>query len=267
MSTLTYTPAIIPAVLPRTLDQVRSAIRAELGTKGIPNAHWPLSTGADCLGLLTYAAGIRPREDLANPLISISAFRASSGWHEVRGTADLRPGDWPLWDWDGDGFPDHASFLYSLNRAHDEIITDEANTGPHVGDDIDKHPNLRGVWQKTRPLSESALWGAIRPPYAPVVSTSKERKQVLTAATYLDKVMPASIRDEATGRTIILHRSDAGSHGSVRGDGLRGPLYRRLVQAWGRLHGIYGLTYRIDDVFGPRSEYVEKRLFTQLRVA
>lgn len=266
MSTLTSTPATIPAVLPRTLEQVRAALRAELSTRGIPNAHWPLSTGQDCLGFLTWGAGIRPREDLASPLISIAAFRATAGWHEVRGTADLRPGDWPLWDWDGDGYPDHATFLYSLDRAQNEIVTVEANTGPHVGDDIDAHPELRGVWQKVRPLSESALWGAIRPPYLTAATTSAERRAVLTAATYLNKTMPATYHDPVTGRTVTLHRTGSGDVGKTKGDGIRGPLYRLLVQVWGRLHGIYGETYKLDTVFGPRSEYVEGRLFASLKV-
>lgn len=272
------TTLVIPATLPRTLDDVRTRIRAELGTVGIPNLHWPLATGQDCLGFLTWAAGIRERDDLTNALISIRGFRGSSGWHEV-GPAEVRPGDWPLWDWDGDGEPDHATFAYSVDRAGNELTTDEANTGPRVGVDIDLHPELRGVYQKTRPLDSPNLWGALRPQYAAAVTTSADRKAVRTAGSWLNRHIPATLHDDVTGRTLTLHRTEAGDIGSAKGDGKRGPLYRLLVQAYGATHdehgrtvktrsaAMYGPTYKLDTVFGRRSEYVEGRLFTMLRVA
>lgn len=267
MSTLTLTPATIPAVLPRTLDQVRAALRAELGTKGIPNAHWPVGSGQDCLGFLTWGAGIRPRDDLANALVSIEAFRVSSGWHEIRGHAGIRPGDWVLWDWDGDGLPDHAEFVYSLDRQHDELTTDSANTGPKPG-----VTDPRGVWEKTRPLSSPEVWGAIRPPYANPQPSASDRATVRKAATYLNATMPSSYTDPVTHRTVTLHRSGSGDLGKVKGDGIRGPFYRLLVQAWGRTHDVhgrpadlahafYGETYKVDSVFGPRSDSVEELLF------
>jgi hypothetical protein len=239
----------IPAVLPRTLDDVRRRLMAELGTVGIPNLHWPLSTGEDCLGFLTWASGIRQRDDLTTALISIRAFRASAGWHEV-GPREVRPGDWALWDWDGDGEPDHATFGYSVDRLHNEITTVEANTSPRPG--VPLTTANRGVYRKTRPLSSPELWGALRPAYLTLPTTTADQR---------------AVRDEATGRTITLHRTDAGDHGSVKGDGKRGPLYRLLVQAWGRQHGLYGKTYRLDGIFGPRSEVVEDHLAPIARAA
>lgn len=263
----------IPATLPRTLDDVRSRLVAELGTIGIPNAHWPLTTGEDCLGFLTWAAGIRERDDLTSALIRISAFRASAGWREV-GPAEVRPGDWALWNWDGNPDPDHATFVYSADRAHDELTTVEANTGPRPG-----VPDPRGVYRKTRPLSSPELWGALRPIYAQPVVTSSEVRQVRAAGTYLNRAMPGTLRDEVTGRLLVLHRTEAGDIGSAKGDGKRGPLYRLLVQAWGATHdehgrkvahraqAVYGPTYKLDGIFGRRSDYVEAVLWAAIKAA
>jgi hypothetical protein len=270
---------IIPATLPRTVDEVRSRLRSELGTVGIPNLHWPLATGEDCLGFLTWAAGIRDRDDLTTALIRISAFRASAGWHEVRTAGEIRAGDWVLWDWDEIDDPDHAEFVYSVDRAHDEITTISANTGPRPGVDITKHPDLRGVYQKTRPLSSPEIWGALRPAYRQPVVTSSEIKSVRAAGSYLNRTMPGTYRDTVTGRLIVLHRTGAGDIGSAKGDGKRGPLYRLLVQAWGATHdehgrkvedrarAVYGPTYKLDGIFGRRSDYVEGRLWAAVKAA
>lgn len=261
----------IPEVLPRTLADVRARIAAELGVVGIPNAHWPLSTGEDCLGMLTWAAGIRDRGDLTTALISIRAFRASSGWHEIREASQIRPGDWALWDWDGDDVPDHATFVYSVDRAHDEITTDEANTSPRPG--VELTEANRGTYRKTRDLSSKHLWGALRPTYRPVTTTTAEQRQVRAAAAYLNRTMPGTWRDTVTGRLLVLHRSGAAD------DGKRGPLYRLLVQVWGATHdatgrkvdsrsrAIYGPTYKPDGIFGRRSDYVEQRLFEVVKAA
>lgn len=252
----------VPRTLSRTLEQVRAIELGELGALGLPNVHWPFPEGEDCLAFQTWAAGIREPGDRTTALVSIRAFRAAVGWPEV-GPEQVRAGDWPLWDWDGDGIPDHIEFAYSVDHPHREITTLSANTGPKPGE-----PQPRGVHRKTRALSPS-LHGAIRPPYAKPIATSSELATVRRNATYLNRVMPASILDEATGWTIALHRTSAGAGSPLggKGDGKRGPFYRLLVQAWGRAHGRYGLAFRLDSVFGPQSERVEDALSAVARAA
>lgn len=257
------TTALIPATLDVSLADFRARVLGELGAIGLPNQHWGLDdlTTNDCLGFLTWAAGLRARDEYPTALIKISAFRASAGWQQVA-PSELRSGDWAFYNWDTDPDADHVEFLYGIDRVHGETDTVAANTGPRPG-----VTDPRGVYRKTRPI-DAHLIGGIRPPYRVPVATSAEIRTVRTAATYLDRVMPATILDEATGRTITLHRSDAGDHDGIRGDGKRGPLYRLLAQAWGRQHGIYGLAYRLDGIFGPRCETaVEPALFAAARAA
>lgn len=251
----------VPRTLSRTLEQVRAIELAELGFLGIPAPHWPLKTGNDCLGFQTWALGIREPGDFTTALISIRAFRASVGWPEV-GPEEIRAGDLPLWDWDGDREPDHIEFCYSIDHPQRAITTVSANTGPKPGVDIDVHPELRGVYRKTRSFSGS-LYGAIRPPYAHPALTSSDLATVRRNATYLNRVMPATFHDPHTGRTLQLHRSGAGdgSGNGKKGDGKRGPFYRLMVQVWGRLHPpLYPHPLLLDAIFGPHSERVEARL-------
>jgi hypothetical protein len=266
------TLTLIPQRLELTLPQARARMMAELGVVGIPNAHWPLSTGNDCLAFVLYGLGVRRRDQGfapgENPLISISAFRASAGWHEV-GPAEVRAGDLALWGWDGHEPADHIEFTYSRDLAAGEITTVSANTGPRPGVDIEReHPELRGIYRKTRAVSSSLL-GGIRPPYAQPVPTSSDLANVRAAATYLNRVMPPTFHDEVTGRTLTLHRSGAGdgSGNGKRGDGKRGPFYRLMVQCWGRQHALYGRSFRLDSVFGPQSERVEDHLFAVAKAA
>lgn len=270
---------LIPATLSLTADQVRTRLLGELGTIGLPAPHWPLTdlSTNDCLGFLTWAAGIRAPDDYTSALIRISAFRATAGWHEV-GPADVRAGDWALCNWDANPDADHIEYVYSIDHAHGDITDVSANTGPRPGVDIKKHPELRGVYRKTRDIGPWLI-GAIRPPYAVTTPTSADRKTVRADATYLNRTLPSTFHDTATGHTITLHRSGAGDIGKTPGDGIRGPIYRLLVQAWGATHdaagrkvdnrskALYGPTYKVDGVFGPRSVYVEGRLSAVVKAA
>lgn len=265
---LSYAPVAIPRRLAVTADQARARLMSELGVVGIPNAHWPLPTGNDCLAFLLWGMGVRERHQLWNPLISIAAFRAAAGWKEV-GPDDVRADDIALWGWDGHEPADHAEFVYSRDRAQGEITTVGANTGPRPGVDIDANPELRGIYRKTRAVSASLI-GGIRPPYAPLVPVASDLADVRRAATYLNRVMPATFRDASNGRLLTLHRSSAGAGSPLggKGDGKRGPLYRLLVQCWGRQHGIYGNAFRLDGTFGPQCErVVEPALFAAARKA
>lgn len=247
-------------VLTRTLPEVRAILRGELGRVGIPAPWWAFPFGQDCLGAITWAMGLRPADDLTTRLISIEAFRKACGWQQIRGAKDVRSGDVVLWDWDRDGIPDHAEHAYSVDFTHDELTTDSANTGPKPGVDIDAHPELRGFYEKTRPLSSPELWGVLRPPYAPEVTSKSDRAHVRKATTWLNGNMPAHFTDTATGRVLTLHRSGAGDIGTVKGDGVRGPFSRLMVQCWGRAVGLYDETYKLDAIYGPRSEFVDAEL-------
>jgi hypothetical protein len=248
----------IPARLTLTLEQIRDRLVAQIGVRGIPN---PWAThGEDCLAFLLWGAGVRKRDDYWNPLVSIGGFRAVSGWHEVDAD-ELRPGDFVLWSWNGDDEADHVEFCYSRDKAAGTITTISANTGQRVGDDIEKHPELRGVWKKTRPL-DGRVVGGIRPPYAAAATgvTPSDRANVRLVAAYANRAVPATYE----GRTF--YRSEAGTIPGApsANDGIRGTLYWLLVQLWGRLHGLYGRAFKIDGIPGPQSRRVEAEL---LRVA
>lgn len=256
------TTLALPRTLSRTLEQVRAIELGELGDLGLPNTAWPFEEGEDCLAFQTWALGIREPRDRTTALIRISAFRAAVGWPEV-GPEQVRAGDLPLWDWDGDGIPDHIEFAYSVDHPGGEITTLSANTGPKPGT-----PQPRGIYRKTREIGPS-LFGGIRPPYAKPATTSTELAEVRRAATYLNRVMPEVFHDPLTGKAVRLIRTGAGdgSGNGRKGDGKRGPLYRLMVQAWGRQHGIYGRGFLLDGIFGPQSDRVEDRLFAASKLA
>lgn len=255
---MTIAPSpVIPARLDVTLAQFRAKAVGELGSIGLPAPHWPLTdpTTNDCLGFLTWAAGIREADDYTSALVRISAFRASAGWPEVA-PHELRSGDWALYNWDSNPDADHVEFLYGIDFAHAETDTVSANTGPRPG-----VPEPRGVYRKQRAIDEHLI-GGIRPPYLVIAPTASDVAAVRRDASYLNRTMPASYHDPITDRTIVLHRTGAGAGSPTggKGDGIRGPLYRLLVQVWGRMHRIYPDACRLDGIFGRQSERVEDRL-------
>lgn len=252
MPTTLAPPLVFPSVLDLTADAVRDRLVSELGTVGIPAAHWAIPTGNDCLGYLLWGAGIRDRDDFRTPLVKISAFLAVSGWQRVDAD-EVRANDIALCNWDGNPDADHVEWVYSIDRHADEVTTVSANTGPRPGVDIDLHPDQRGVWRKTRDLGPWLIGGVRMPFRSPVLDvTSRDRADVRLLASYLNRTVP----EHYQGR--LFPRSAAGTIAGRPGDGLRGPLYWGLVQLWGRLHGHYGGSFLLDRIPGTRTRYVER---------
>lgn len=251
----------IPSALALTLDQARDRLVAELGPYRLPTAWHSREAGDDCLAFLLWALGVRQADDFETALVSIRAFRAVAGWHEVS-AAEVRPGDLVLWDWEEDDDVDHVEFCYSVDRVEGTITTVSANTGPRPG--VELTAANRGVYRKTRPIS-GEISGGIRPPYRPpaTVATSADRKAVRIEASFLN----ATVTHSFEGRTIL--RSAAGTIiGHVpHGDGIRGPLFWILVQVWGRLHGLYGHAFKIDGIPGPQSRRVEAEILRRAKAA
>jgi hypothetical protein len=233
-----------------TLDQVRKRETALIGSKGpttrAGTAWWGLNdpTTNDCLGFQLYSLGVRGRADYAPHYVSISAFRAWAGWDEPA-LGEATAGDLVCENWSGGHEPEHIEYIYSIDRAAGEITTISANTGPKPG-----LPVPRGVWKKTRPLGDAFLFG-IRPPYRDDSPSKGRMAEVRIVAAYLnrDNVLPEGVKTAAAA------------------DGIEGPIYWTLVQTWGRIHKLYGPTYRIDGVPGPRTRFVEAAIYAAARKA
>jgi hypothetical protein len=229
----------------RTLSQVRDLEVAQLGTKGIPNLHWPWTYGNDCWKFQMWALGIASRSQQANDLISIQAGLAESQWQRLR-PSEIRAGDLVLQQWDDNPDVDHVGLCYS--RVGDQIRTIEANTSPKPG--IPLTPANRGIYDKTRPLG-SWVTGGIRPPYKPeaLIVPASKRAEVRLVLAYLDEHLPEHVA-----------RSKAGPHaGAGAGDGVMGPVAWLEVQEWGDLPsvGLYpSPPYLKDGVAGGRTKFV-----------
>jgi hypothetical protein len=229
-----------------TLDQARDRQVAAIGVKGLPNGWWPLPTGNDCLAFQLERLGVRSRSDLDPHFISISAFRAWAGWDEIA-VPDMQPGDLALWNFSHGTIPEHVEFTYSIDHGARTITTISANTGPNPG-----VPVPRGVWKKTRPITDALLFGSRAPYLEQAAATDKKRKDVVRfLATYLND----------------LPELDHLPNTAAENDGVEGPVYWTLVQTWGRHHHLYGPTYRIDGVVGPRTRQVEAALFKAAKAA
>jgi hypothetical protein len=226
-----------------TLDQVRKREVALVGTKGpttkAGTPWWGLNdpSTSDCLGFQLYCLGERGRNDYEPHYISISAFRLWAGWDEPSMDA-AQPGDLVCENWAGSGggkTAEHIEYIYSIDRDAKKITTVSANTGPVPG-----VPVPRGAWKKTRDLDDHFLF-AIRPPYRDDAPSKSRMTEVKIVAAYLnrDNVVPGGRKTAAVS------------------DGIEGPVYWTLVQQWGRLHNLYGPTYWIDGVPGPRTRAVE----------
>ena len=236
------------ASLKYTLDQARDREVDLLGVKNIPNPWWPLSYGNDCLAFQLERLGVRKPSELDPHYISISAFRGHFGWDEI--DADqIRPGDLAVENWSGTQDPEHIEYVYSVD--HDpttkrilNVTTISANTGPVPGQAVP-----RGVWKKTRPAGAWLLFG-IRPPYKPTVTalTSKRRTEVRLIAAFLNQS-----KGPGAPRT------------AAEDDGIPGPIYWMLIQAWGHAHGVYGDSFRIDGVPGPQTRKVEATILAKAK--
>jgi hypothetical protein len=236
------------STLKHTLDQVRDLQVSYIDTHrviGKSSEWWPFEfkldangdpTTNDCLGFQLWTMGFRTRAQTDLKFTSIRAFRETFGWNTVS-VADIRPGDMPLWNFNGGKSAEHVEFCYSI-KPGSVITTTSANTGPEPG-----VLKPLGVYKKARPISGSLL-GAIRPTYRnPVaVTTSASRARVRLIATYLNKHV-------------------AGPDTGAAKDGVPGPIYWYLVQTWGRAHGQYGPTFEIDGIPGPRSRAVEAKVY------
>jgi len=233
-----------------TLDQVRSRQVAYIGTKGPTSragtAWWGLNDPGtnDCLGFQLYCAGIRARTDYAPHFVSISAFRAWAGWDEPA-IGDVQAGDLVLENWSGGTEAEHIEYVYSIDHAGKTITTISANTGPKPGT-----PIPRGVWKKTRPLDEHFLNG-VRPPYPEDKPSTSRKAEVRAVAGYVN-------RDNVVPDDKLPHGYPKTASAS---DGIEGPIYWTRVQTWGRLHGLYGPTYKIDGIPGPRTRIVEAAIY------
>jgi hypothetical protein len=163
----------------------------------------------------------------------------------------MEAGDLACWNFSGTGgLPEHIGYVYSIDHAGKTVTTIEANTSPAPG--IGITPQNRGVWKKTRPISSSLLFG-IRPEYRPTAdATSKQDKAAV-------RFMAAFLNDD--------HRLDDLPRTAAENDGIRGPVYWRRVQTWGRYEHLYGPTYKIDGVPGPRSRAVESTVYVRARAA
>lgn len=233
-----------------TLDEARQRETAHIGTKGVPAAWWGYGPETnDCLGYQLWILGLRSRNDYAPHYISISAFRTWAGWDEVA-IKDVQAGDlvceeWPDKDKPFTGIPGHIEYVYSAAEDHITIIS--ANTGPTLG-----HPRPRGVWKKVRDRDEHLLF-AIRPPYRDDSPSRGRKAEVRTVAGYVN-------------RDNVL-TTDGIPKTYAETDGIEGPIYWRRVQQWGRDHGLYGPTYIIDGIPGPRTRVVEAAIYAAAKKA
>jgi hypothetical protein len=236
-----------------TLDQVRDRQVAAIGVKGLPTPWWPDRdpAGNDCVAFQTLQLGLRTGHETINDLehnrhfISIAAFRAHYGYDEPALT-DMEAGDLVGWKFSksAGNLPEHMEFVYSVDHNAGTVTTIGANTSPAVGVPITVRN--RGVWKKTRAITDS-LVTVIRPEYVEqAAATDKKRKSTVRfIAAYLNN-LPAL---------------DALPNSRAEEDGIAGPVYWTLVQTWGRRHGIYGPTFHIDGVPGPRTHQVEAAIF------
>jgi hypothetical protein len=238
--------------LKHTLEQVRDAEVARIGTKGRPNPWWPGGPSTnDCVGYQTVQLGLRTGHETLAQLnthrewISIAAFRAHYQWpeHDLHETSfdKMQPGDLVLSNWDGgevDGEleAEHMEWVYSVDHDARSFVIVGANTGPRPGD---SEPAHNGVWKKTRPF-DGHIRTVIHPPYVHPAPSLARKAEVRRVGALVNKTVPNGLPRTNAAKTGIEDRA-----------------YRLLVQTWGRMKGYYGSGYIIDGIFGPQSRIVE----------
>jgi hypothetical protein len=185
------------------------------------------------LGLRTGKETLRDLDD--NPYwISISAFRGTTAGTSPPCTT-CRPGTSPAGT--SPAAAPRAHRLRLLHRPPGKTVTTiEANTSPGAG--IAITPQNRGVWKKTRPITGSLLFGD--PPRVPL-DGGRDDKQDKAAVRFI----AAYLNDD--------HRLDDPPAPPRRTTASKAPSTGRLVQTWGRIEHLYGPTFKIDGVPGPRS--------------
>lgn len=95
---------------------------------------------------------------------SVLAYWAQQNGYTVK-PADMRPGDWVIFDWDKNGNPDHIGIVEEATAT--KLTTIEGN----VGD---------AVCRMDRQSKRGNIYMVIRPPYVQTTSTSiKARLQAL----------------------------------------------------------------------------------------
>lgn len=253
------------STLKRTSNQVHEIQSGFIGIKGIPNPWWGLRTGNDCVGFQLTTLGIRSRTDYTGKHVSISAFRKAYGWHEIdlseEGWNSVRFGDLICEEWPSGerftGVPTHMERFVA--KEGNRITTASANTGPTPGVAVP-----RGAWVKTRTLTDASNWVvAIRPPYAGEEETSpcgaKPPKGLTSKAQV--KLVARYVNNWAREKYAHLPTTKSEE------DGVPGRNYWTLVQRWGRDHDLYGNTYRVDGIVGPRTQQIEKVVLKRAQAA
>lgn len=246
--------------LRQTRDEVRTRQTEQVGTVGRPNAWWAWDGGSDCMAAQAYLLGLRVNPADRTPhLISIAAFLDHYGWDRPD-ISDLQAGDLVVENWtgaDGGKMPEHIEYVYAIDRAAGLITTCSANTGPRPGINTPT-----GFWKKTRPISTHFLHG-VRPPYAGAVDTSPYGAKAPTGVGKKDVKAVAAFLNH----WIDVQTPDGTLHTKSTQDGVAGPNYWTLVQSWGRRNGVYGSTFHIDGIPGPRTRQVEAIIVKRIRTA
>ncbi len=244
-----------------TADQVRDRSSSRIGKGAHPNAWWAWVGGSDCMAGQSSVLGIRTNPRSSEPSeISIAAFRAHYGWDEVPMT-EAAAGMLVAEYWPGEGdprtssVPNHIEMIHTIDHGAGTITTDSANTGPRPG-----QPTPINYYRKTRTITADNFLFAIVVPYRDAPDTSPYGAKAPTAIPSKNvKLVAAFLNDRAKD----LGRRETTS---VK-DGVVGPRYWTLVQAWGRQNGIYGAGYIIDGIPGPRTRNVEAVILKRAQAA
>lgn len=156
-----------------TAEKLLDIARAELGTKESPaNSNkvkysaWYGLTGPWCVMFAMWCcnqAGV----DLPVRTASCSVLRAAAKSAGMWVTGDYRPGDIVIYDWGGDGVPDHCGIVETAGGA--SVVAIEGNTA--VGDNSDGGEVMR----RTRTVSQ--IIGAVRPQFEKVTTTESAETQ------------------------------------------------------------------------------------------
>lgn len=144
-----------------TAEKLLDIARAELGTKESPAGSnkvkystWYGLTGPWCVMFVMWCchqAGV----DLPVRTASCSVLRTAAKSAGMWVTGDYRPGDIVIYDWGGDGVPDHCGIVETASGA--SVVAIEGNTA--VGNDS----NGGEVMRRNRSVTQ--IIGAVRPVY------------------------------------------------------------------------------------------------------
>lgn len=156
-----------------TVKSLLDIARAELGTKESPAGSnkvkysaWYGLTGPWCVMFVMWCcqqAGV----DLPVRTASCSVLRAAAKSAGMWVTSDYRPGDIVIYDWGGDGVPDHCGIIETAGGA--SVVAIEGNTA--VSDNSDGGEVMR----RTRTVSQ--IIGAVRPQFEEVTTTESAEIQ------------------------------------------------------------------------------------------